>query len=112
MNRFLYHDPETSELRLVITDLYAGNHERTEFRVLSDDGGPVRNRPDLDGTRVFEQRGTLRPYYIKAPNGAERNFAVEHLAIGPTVKTPCPVAAAAGTRRRPKCELCHPAGAS
>jgi hypothetical protein len=110
MNRFLYHDPKTSELRLVMTDFYAGNHERTEFRVLSDDNGPVRNRPDLDGVRVFEQRGMLRPYYVKAPNGAEQHFAVEHLAVGPTVTTACPRAAAAGTRRRPKCDLCTPAG--
>jgi hypothetical protein len=107
MIRFLYHEPETRELRLVMTDYWDGHHERTEFRVLSGDGTPLRNCPDLDGTPVHEHRGQPEPYYIKVGlSGGERRFAVENLAAGPTVKTPCPVAAAAGTRKRPKCGLC------
>jgi hypothetical protein len=49
----LRHDEPSDELRLMASDLWAGVHERTEWRVLGNDGKPLRRRPDLDGRRVI-----------------------------------------------------------
>lgn len=100
MRKFLYHDPDTRELRLVYTDLYAGQHERTEYRVTSSRGGSViRNQPARDGAPVF---GTAPSLYIKSPHGDPIPVWTEETATGPTVKTPCPKA----TSARRKCRLC------
>ena len=102
MRKQLQHDSDTGELRLVYTDLWDGNHERTEYRVMSDrvDGRPVRNRADLDGTPVL---GNVPSLYIRNPSGfGETLIWTEQVATGPTVKTPCP--AAANARR--KCAEC------
>jgi hypothetical protein len=100
MRKFLYHDPEARELRLVYTDLWDGQHERTEYRVTSDRGGDViRGRADLDGTPVF---GTVPGLYIRNAHGGHVQVWTQEVAIGPTVKTPCPKA----TNPRRKCALC------
>ena len=39
--------------RLVFTDLYAGQHERTEYAVVNDDGSPVRRGQEFGGLPVF-----------------------------------------------------------
>jgi len=100
MRKFLYHDPGTRELRLVYTGQYAGQHERTEYRVTSGRGGNViRNEPGRDGAPVF---GTAPGLYIKGPAGNLIPVWTEEIAVGPTVKTACQKAADA----RRKCGLC------
>ena len=106
MRKFLYHDPGTRELRLVYTGQYAGQHERTEYRVTSGRGGNViRNQPDRDGAQVF---GAVPGLYIKSPGGSSIAVWTEETAIGPTVKTACPKAVNA----RRKCDLCAAEGQS
>lgn len=101
MRKTLAHDPETRELRLVYTDLWEGQHERTEYRVTSGrGGGPLRNMADWDGLAVF---GTVPGLYVLGADGwTQIHVWTEETAIGPTVKTPCPRAANA----RRKCALC------
>ena len=102
MRKFLSHDAETRELRLVYTDLWDGQHERTEYRVTSDrvGGHVVRNRADLDGTPIL---GTVPGLYFRNPLGRGETLVwTEETAVGVTVKTPCPRAANA----RRKCTLC------
>lgn len=102
MRKFLSHDSETSELRLVYTDLWDGQHERTEYRVTSDrvGGHVVRNMAEWDGRPVL---GNVPGLYVKS---ADRYHDIpvwtEETAIGQTVKTPCPKAVNA----RRKCALC------
>lgn len=102
MQKHLRHDEETGELRLVYTDLWQGAHERTEYRVMSGrlESNPVRGRADLDGTPV---RGQAPDLYVQLVSvGAQIPVWTEPVAVGPTVKTPCPRAANA----RRKCALC------
>ena len=103
MHKFLSHDEASGELRLVYADLWDGQHERTEYRVMSErtGGHPLRNMQDMDGREVF---GHAPDLHIKLGPWGERTAMVwtEERAIGPTVKTPCPKA---GNRRR-KCALC------
>ncbi len=100
----LVMDAETREMRLVYTDLWDGQHEHTEYRVMSDrTGGHVlRNLPDYDGAQVYGQAPDL---YVKRGPWGERTVPVwtEPVAVGPTVKTPCPRASNA----RRKCSLCE-----
>ena len=102
MRKFLALDTASSEMRLVYTDLWAGQHERTEYRVTSErTGGHVlRNLPDFDGATVH---GTAPDLYIRnAITGGHIPVWTEATAIGPTDKTPCPRAASP----RRKCPLC------
>lgn len=102
MRKTLAMDAVTREMRLVYTDLWEGQHERTEYRVTSDrtGGHVVRNMPELAGTPVL---GTVPGLYIQGP-GRRRSAVIwtEQTAVGPTVRTPC--ARAASARR--KCALC------
>lgn len=100
MNKFLSHDAATGELRLVYTDLWRGQHERTEYRVIDQPGGDgVRNRPELDGKPVL---GTVPPLFARiGPFGAELWIWTDERPAE-TVKTPCPKA----TNARRKCGLC------
>ena len=113
MRRFLHIDEETHELRLVITDLFDGMHERTEFRVLGSDGDVLRGAEawgHLEGHRVeFDSR---RFYLAPEPGGYGGSFRRTYLdtqerAIGITVKVRCPRA----TDRRRRCGLCRIEGA-
>lgn len=100
MQKFLAHDAETRELRLVYTDLWRGEHERTEYRVVSARGGePVHNMAEWAGTPVH---GTVPGLYVRGAFGSQVPVWTEETAIGPTVKTPCPKA----TNNRRKCALC------
>lgn len=101
MRKYLRHDSETRELRLVYTDLWRGQHEHTEYRVTDCRGGDVvRNRADLDGQSVS---GGLPDLYVDRPwpHNVMRVWA-EEAPVVPTVKTPCPKAA----NLRRKCALC------
>jgi hypothetical protein len=42
MNRSLRYDEEASELRLVLTDYWQGEHEHIEYRVIDDEAIPRR----------------------------------------------------------------------
>ncbi len=103
MRTFLSHDKASGELRLVMTDLWEGQHERTEFRVIRDDGSVMRNRPELDGKHVHEDRGAFYPHYVKVGEfGGRQGFRSEDRAVDLTSKTACPRA----ENRRRKCALC------
>ncbi len=100
MRTFLHHDSDSGELRLVMTDYWEGQHERTEFRVINDDGTTVRRGQEFDGLAAYRfgsvwqaRRNSAAPWIT---------FSVQPRAIGETVKTPCPKAA----NRRRKCALC------
>jgi hypothetical protein len=103
MRKFLSHDEESGELLLVYTDLWNGQHERTEYRVLSARAGGhvLRNLPDLDGKDV---QGTAPDLYVRLGPWGERTVPVwtEDRATGPTVKVLCPKA----TNARSKCSRC------
>ena len=102
MRKFLAHDAETRELRLVYTDVWDGQHERTEYRVTSEraGGNVVRNRPELDGKPIL---GTVPGLYFRNGSGfGETLVWTEQTAVGLTVKVPCPRAVNA----RRKCTLC------
>lgn len=101
MRKQLVHDTAAGELRLVYTDLYNGQHERTEYRVTNSrvDGSVIRTRQDLDGVAVH---GTAPDLWISAPLGQHIPVWTEQVAVGPTVATPCPRVA----NRRKRCDLC------
>jgi hypothetical protein len=65
VRRWLRLDPETDELRLVLTDLFDGRHTRTEYRCIGDDGRPLRGHrwDDLDGTRVDYDTASGRYFF-------------------------------------------------
>ena len=98
MRTFLQHDEASGELRLVMTDLWEGQHERTEFRVVNSDGTPLRRGKEFDGLQVYGRAGA---WYVK-PLGHEVrvNTAIGERAV--TTQTPCPKA----ENRRRKCTLC------
>lgn len=103
MRTFLQHDEASGELRLVMTDLWEGRHERTEFRVVGDDGRPVRRGQEYDGLTAY--RDSLGGYYVKVgPMRREVPFATGKLAVGETSKTPC--RRLASKSGRAKCALC------
>lgn len=104
MHRFLQHDEASGELRLVMTDTYDGQHERDEFRVVDQDGRPMRRRPELEGLPVMHEWGPdgSRYYIHMGPFRTRRNVSIEQTAVGPTERTPCPKA----ENRRRKCALC------
>lgn len=113
MRRVLEVDEATREYRLVVTDLYAGQHERDEFRVLTDEGGPLRARTGGEdpgawtlGRPVHEDRGAYYPYYVTDDRlfRTKIRFRVEQQAVGPTVRTPC--RRLASKSGRAKCALC------
>ena len=100
MRTFLSHDEASGELRLVMTDLWNGQHERTEFRVINDDGTTVRRGQEFDGLTAHRfgsvwqtRRNSTAPWM---------SFSVEQRATGETVKVPCRKA----ENRRRKCTLC------
>jgi hypothetical protein len=116
VRRFLHIDEETRELRLVITDLADGMHERTEFRVLGSGGRVLRGMErwgHLDGVAVASDRTGSELRYYCAPRArvhpaiaypSERiYFEVEPRAVGITEKVRCPRA----TNRRRRCERCR-----
>ena len=113
MRRYLTVDEATREYRLVITDLWDGQHERTEFRVLTDSGDPLRARAGTEdpaswtvGRPVQEDRGAFYPYYVTDDRlfRTKIRFRVENTATGPTVITTCRRLASKSGRAR--CPLC------
>jgi hypothetical protein len=105
MQRFLHHDPDTGELRLAFTDLWDGNHERTEYRVVRPDGSPVLRRADRDAIPVHKD--SLGRWYIviRVHSDHRDYFDVEDTPVVAT-KTPC--RRLASKRGRAKCALCPP----
>ncbi|TMC03522.1 MAG: hypothetical protein E6J41_27230 [Chloroflexi bacterium] len=111
MRRFLHIDEETRELRLVITDLADGMHERTEFRVLGSDGRVLRGVErwgHLDGRRVeYDDRFFLAPERFEYGASFRRTYLdLQEPAIGVTEKVLC---RRIGDRRR-RCEFCRAEG--
>jgi hypothetical protein len=98
MKTFLSYDETSGKLRLVMTDLWEGQHERTEFRVVNSDGTPLRRGAELNGQQVYGRAGE---WYIK-PLGHEVRVNTDPSERAVTTKTPCPKAES----RRRKCALC------
>jgi hypothetical protein len=109
MRKQLAVDPATREVRLVFTDLWQGEHERTEYRVLDLDGGRVHERHPGEWGHLLGQPVHGQPppgrYYVHRRGWPDTEFRTEDTAAGPTVKTPCPKA----TNPRRKCPLCQEA---
>jgi hypothetical protein len=108
VRRFLHIDEQTRELRLVITDLADGHHERTEFRVLGSDGKVLRGVEQwrhLDGRRVeYDGRFSLVPERYEYGAAFRRTYLyLQEPAIGLTEKVRCPRA----TNQRRRCDLCR-----
>ena len=102
MRTFLSHDEASGELRLVMTDLWDGQHERTEFRVIDSDGRPVRRGQDYDGLTAY--RDSFGGHYAKiGPMRREMPFKTEKHAVADS-KTPC--RRLASKSGRAKCALC------
>jgi hypothetical protein len=107
VRRFLHIDEETRELRLVITDLFDGMHERTEFRVLGSGGDVLRGLEQwghLEGRGVdFDGRFFLTPEPGDSGGSFRRTYLeTQERAIGITTKVRCPRV----INRRRRCELC------
>jgi hypothetical protein len=107
VGHFLRIDEETREMRLVVTDLADGMHERTEFRVLGSGGDVLRGLEQwghLEGRGVdFDGRFYLARELWEYGASFRRTYLdLQELAIGPTEKIACPRA----TNRLRRCELC------
>jgi hypothetical protein len=104
MGKTLVIDPQTREVRLAMTDLYEGQHERDEFRVLSPGGNPVHEVHPGEWDHLLGKpvHGAGGSWYIHRPPHADVTFRTEHLAVGPTARTGC---RRHGHPRR-KCDLC------
>ena len=88
MRTTLHHDAETGQLRLAFTDLWAGEHELTEYRVIRPDGTPVRNRPDLDGKTAYRGANPDGPeWYVRRGDDHDR-FDTDQAPVT-DVKVPC-----------------------
>lgn len=68
---FLYVDQATRELRLAMTSMVRSQHERCEYRVIDDDGAPVKARPGreaevthLAGRAAHHSPGDKCPWYV------------------------------------------------
>ncbi len=105
MRRWLEADADGG-LRVICADYHEGVHYRDEFRVVGDDGRPLRaaRLPDVAGravTQAWELGGSA--FYIRlALGGSPVRVNVEPAAVGFTAATPCPRA----ENRRRKCKLC------
>ena len=93
-------------LRLVILDLYEGQHERDEFRVVGSDDRPVRASafPEAVGLAVEHEWGPAEgEYYVRMGGfGTRVRVHIEPTAIGPAERTACPRTQS----KRRKCDLC------
>ncbi len=102
MRQFLSYEAESGALLLVLTDLWNGQHERTEFVVVNDDGSPVRRGQEFSGLPVH--RGPDNRHYVKVgPAGREVRVRTSGESAT-TFKTPC--RRAASKSGRAKCTLC------
>lgn len=108
MRQYLHHDEASGELRLVLEDLYRGQHERTEFRVIDDSGATVRRGQQFDG--MDAERDSLGGWhtYTSADRFIARrvSFQVEQRATAET-RTQCRRLASKSGRAR--CDLCQAA---
>jgi hypothetical protein len=115
MKRYLRHDTETRELRLVFVDLDRSQdgtfHRLWEWRILSTRwvGGTskevVRDRAEWDGKEVF--RDSLGNHYIRSDLGNDIYFTTEDQAIV-SERTLCPAALSKSGRKR--CDFCRAHG--
>lgn len=106
MTRRVIAEGEAGQLLVVITDLWQGEHERTEYRVTGSDRLPVmaRHFPEAVGLPVESCWGPAgHEWYVRVgPFKTRVDVHTEETAAGPTVRTPCPKAA----NPRRKCQLC------
>ena len=102
MRRQLRFDPETCELRLVLTDYYRGQHERLEYRLIDSDGSVLRGHrvSYWDGRRVGWDHSR---HFVEAERSWEQRvyFDSELLPVV-SEKTACP----AYRNLRKACALC------
>lgn len=101
MRMTLEHDADTGRLMLVMADYWQGQHERTAYTVVNEDGTPVRRGAEFHGLAAYrEPSGIFRTRRNSAAGWMTfRTMPGERSA---TERTPCPKAAS----RRRKCALC------
>ncbi len=103
MNRSLRYDEEASELRLVLTDYWQGEHEHMEYRVIDDEAIPLRGsrHEHWNGQAVYRDGAR---YYLK-PDGLYSarvvSFTTEERPVVAD-KVDCPRL----TNRRKRCKVC------
>jgi hypothetical protein len=108
MRSYLRYDEEAHQLKLVLTDLWDGQHERTEYPLA---GQTARGR-ELDGARVTGN-GYAEPYRAVTGTGIMQRRVQFDTVPGyraQTVKTPC--RRLASKSGRAKCALCAEESAS
>lgn len=104
MNRTIRYDEETRELRLVLTDYWKGEHEHMEYRVVDDEGVPLRGsrHEHWHGRQVYWDG---ERYYVK-PDGLYSarvvSFTTEQRPVVAN-KVACP----RYTNRRRRCDACR-----
>ena len=112
MRRWLRLDPETHELRLVLADLFNGQHTRTEYRCVGTDGRPLRGGSwdYLNGMRIEYSAG--RFYFEAGPFGTQQvGLDLEHRPVIDE-RQDCRLFDRRGERvvRNRVCPLCREAG--
>jgi hypothetical protein len=108
MRRFLHIDEATGEVRLIMTDFYAGEHTRVEFRVTGSDGVALRGLEQwshLEGRAVVHDRGLDRYYLPRRSVEQEVYLAIQDRAVGAFKRMPCGLAGKG--RRKSRCLLCE-----
>jgi hypothetical protein len=103
LQRTLVYNPEARELRLILAELWNAQHERTEYRVINDDGTPVRRGQEWDGQTAYTDSPGAGGYYIRGVGGRRITFRTEKTAAAES-KTPC--RRLASRSGRAKCPLC------
>jgi hypothetical protein len=92
----------SGEVRLAVTDLWDGVHERTEYRVIGADGLPLRAPTlDLDVDWAAADQLPSGGWYVNGPHGRRLIFQVEERPVHDR-KVACPRA----SRRRARCAMC------
>ena len=105
MNRTLRYDEETRELRVVLTDYWKGEHMHYEYRVVGDDGQPLRGERHRgwDGRQV----GWNHARYYVEPN---REYFGQPAIYFDTEQKPVvaeETACPRWTNRRRRCDVCR-----
>lgn len=113
---FLHVDQATRELRLVMTGVVRGQHERCEYRVIDDDGAPVKARAGreaevtrLAGRTAHHSPGDWCPWYVVLddPDRLKARFRTEDTAAQVTTDS-CP--RGGDWLSRKTCALCSGGG--
>ena len=101
MSRYLRYDPDARQLMLVLTDLYRGQHERTEYPL----AGNTSRGLEFDGARVTGN-GYAEPYRAITGTGIMQRRIPFDVEPAPQVTTRTPCRRLASKSGRARCALC------